>query len=308
MTGRGVSQRWWILAVALVLAAAGRAETLTVATYNVENYGVADRLTPEGYREAYPKPEAEKRALRAAIRGLDADILLLQEVGGAAYLEELRRDLQAEGLDYPVAYVLEADDKDRHVAVLSRRRFKAVVPHADLAIRYFGATTPVKRGLLELTVATAGGDVTLFGVHLKSQYTDRADDPASAQRRLAEATAVRDAVLARFPDPGSARFLILGDCNDGRTSQPLQRLRRRGRTEVAWLLPAADSRGETWTHAYRKQDKYSRLDHVLVSPGLRSAVRGGAAQIFDGAGVPEASDHRPVRVALVLDGTGARQP
>jgi len=115
-------------------------------------------------------------------------------------------------------------------------------------------------------------------------------------------------VLARFPDPGSARFLILGDCNDGRTSQPLQRLRRRGRTEVAWLLPAADSRGETWTHAYRKQDKYSRLDHVLVSPGLRSAVRGGAAQIFDGAGVPEASDHRPVRVALVLDGTGARQP
>ena len=32
--------------MALVLAAAGRAETLTVATYNVENYGVADRLTP----------------------------------------------------------------------------------------------------------------------------------------------------------------------------------------------------------------------------------------------------------------------
>lgn len=80
-----------------------RAESLTVATYNIENYGPADRMTDAGFRKDYPKPEGEKRALRAVIRALNADILVLQEMGGQPYLDELRRDLKSEGLDYPHA-------------------------------------------------------------------------------------------------------------------------------------------------------------------------------------------------------------
>ncbi len=58
--------------LALVLApapggAAAEGDSLTVATYNVQNYGPADRMTSEGFRLGYPKPEAEKRALRAVI-------------------------------------------------------------------------------------------------------------------------------------------------------------------------------------------------------------------------------------------------
>src|SRR5882762_1999304 len=98
-----------------------RAETLTVATYNIENYGPADRMTEAGYRKNYPKPEAEKRALRAVIRGLNADVLLLQEMGPQVYLDELRRDLKSEGVDYPVGLLLESADADRHIALLSKR-------------------------------------------------------------------------------------------------------------------------------------------------------------------------------------------
>src|ERR1041385_3419850 len=77
-----------------------RAETLTVATYNLENYGPADRVTEMGYRQDYPKPESEKRALRAVILALNADILVVQEMGPHPFLEELRRDLKNAGLDY----------------------------------------------------------------------------------------------------------------------------------------------------------------------------------------------------------------
>jgi hypothetical protein len=56
------------------------------------------------------------------IRALDADLLVLQEMGGQAYLEELRRDLATEGLDYPHAFLLEADDGQRHVALLAKNR------------------------------------------------------------------------------------------------------------------------------------------------------------------------------------------
>ncbi|MDB6094434.1 MAG: hypothetical protein JWM32_1996 [Verrucomicrobia bacterium] len=294
-----------ILIFAGLLALGGtdvlRAETLTIATYNVENYGVADRMTDEGYRKEYPKPETEKAALRSVICGMNADILVLQEVGGKSYLEELRRDLKAEGANYPHAYVLEGNDPDRHVALLSRRPFKEVVPHVDLEFPYFSGLERVKRGMVEATFATASGDLTLFGVHLKSRFTDRVDDPMSSQRRIGEAAVIRDAVLARFPDPAASRFLIVGDCNDGKSGKAVQRLLRRGKTEVARLVAAVDSRGETWTHSYRKEGTYSHVDHILVSPGLSAAVRGRSARICDAANVLEASDHRPVIVTLDLE-------
>lgn len=282
------------------------AEVLTIATYNIENYVAADRMTAEGYRKDYPKPEREKEALRRVILGLRADILVLQEMGPRPYLEELRRDLKILGLDYRYAVLLEGPDPVRHVALLARRPPKAVNLHADLSFPYFGGTEKVKRGLLEATFDTAAGELTLFGVHLKSRYTDRPDDPLSSQRRNGEALAVRDAVLRRFPNPVAARFLILGDCNDGKDSKAVQSLLARGRTAVAKLLPEADSRGENWTYFYHVEDSYARMDQILVSPGLRAQVAGGAATIYDGPGTREASDHRPVSVRLELWPSDAR--
>jgi endonuclease/exonuclease/phosphatase family metal-dependent hydrolase len=297
MSGLGLL-RSGIFALCLVLA---RAETLTIATYNVENYGPADRMTEVGFRKDYPKPEPEKRALRTVIKGVAADVLVLQEMGNRQHLEELRRDLKAEGFEYPFAELASAADEDRHMAILSKRPLTSVTTHTDLQFTYFGGKESVKRGLLEATITTASGQITIFAVHLKSRYTDRADDPMSAIRRAGEATAVRDRVLKRFSEPAQARFIVIGDCNDSRTSKAIGFLQKRGKTEIAQLLPVVDSRGETWTHAYRKEDSYSRVDHILVSPGLAGEVTDRRARIYDGEGVREASDHRPVFVVLRID-------
>lgn len=289
-----------VAAIAWASTAALRAETLTIATYNVQNYCLADRMVDGTYRQAYPKPEAEKQALRAAIRALDADVLAIQEMGTKAFLEELQRDLAADGMKYPHAELLEADDKDRHVAVLSRRPFTAVGRHTDLTFSYFKNKEPVKRGLLEVRFKTEAGELTLFVVHLKSRFTDRDDDPLSAQRRLGEAVAVRDRVLKIFPEPAKARYLLVGDCNDSAASRPLRSLVKRGDTEIFVRVPAFDSRGEVWTHYYRKEQIYSTVDHVLVSPALKPAVASGSAKILDLPEVSLASDHRPVVVKLEL--------
>ena len=273
-------------------------ETLKIATYNVENYVSTDRMTDEGYRKDYPKPEAQKSALREVIKRLDVDVLVLQEMGAQAYLDELRRDLFHDGINYPHTVLLSGPDGDRHVAVLAKRPFVSVIPQTELSFRYFDGTAMVKRGVIEVRVDTSEGELTLFGVHLKSRFTDRADDPQSAVRRAGEAVAVRDHVLKRYPNPGQSRFLILGDMNDDKKSKTLDRLRRRGSTAIAELLPIADSRGETWTHVYRKEDSYSRVDHILYSPGLAAAIEAGAGRIEDGPGVAVASDHRPVSNTL----------
>ncbi len=274
---------------------------ITIATYNVENYLVADRLVDGVYRDAYPKPEAEKTALRQVIERIAPDILTVQEMGTQPFLDELQRDLKKEGADYPYAVLLEAADPDRHVAVLSKVPFKQTLPHAAVPVLLFGKKDRVKRGVLEVTFATDEGDLTLFVVHLKSKRTEREDDPEGVKQRQEEAEAVRDLVLKRFPDPAKARFMICGDWNDTRNSKPVKTLQKRGQTVLGEIVRAVDSRGETWTHAYFREDSYSRIDYFLVSPLLKPFVRGGHGQIGDGPGVPDASDHRPVWVTLNLD-------
>ncbi len=287
----------WLLSGVLLTAVFG-AGPLTIATYNIENYTLEDRMVDGVHRKDYPKPEAEKTALRAVIRQIDAEVLALQEIGGESFLNELQRDLKHEGVDYPYRAVMAADDKERMVAVLSKRPLVAVKKHDDLSFKYFDGVSKVKRGLLEVRFADAGGEVTLFVVHLKSRYTERPDDPDAALQRAGEATAVRDRVLKVFPDPATARFLIAGDFNDGHTSRPVRAMIERGKTTITDWLPAADGRGHVWSHFFRREDSYSRLDHILVSPGLLPAVRGGVARIQDSPEVGLASDHRPL-VAVI---------
>ena len=298
---RGRATVWrGLAALSFALISAGLAPALTVATYNVENYLVTDRMVEGVYRQAYPKPEAEKTALRKAIIGLAPDILALEEMGPQPFLDELQRDLKSDGADYPFALVLEAADADRHVAALSKLAFKDVRPHAAVPIDFHAGKGVVKRGVLEVTVATGGGDLTLFLVHLKSRLTEWKDDPAGATQRLLEAGAVRDLVLARFPDPTKASFIICGDWNDTPDSKPVHTLMKRGKTMVGEILRATDSRGESWTHHYLREDSYSRIDYILVSSGLRPHVADGCAHVYDGPGVGQGSDHRPVFVRLDL--------
>jgi|UniRef100_UPI00404974FE endonuclease/exonuclease/phosphatase family metal-dependent hydrolase len=284
------------LMVLTVLSAT--ASELTITTYNIENYVAANRVTADGYRKAYPKPEAAKQALRNVIRRLNADVLLLQEMGALSYLEELVRDLKKEGLDYPHAHLAQGLDEARHVAILSRMPLVSVQTHADLIFKYFDGIETVKRGLLEAKVSTSDGEVTIWALHLKSRYTDRKDDPDSIKRRAGEAMAIREFILKRFPEPAESRFIIMGDFNDVKRSAAVRYMKKRGKLMITKLLPAVDSRGEHWTYHYGRTDTYSRVDHVLVSPGLFHAIKDGSARIEDDEDVRKASDHRPVTVTL----------
>jgi endonuclease/exonuclease/phosphatase family metal-dependent hydrolase len=262
-------------------------------TWNVENYVAEDRMVDGEYRTAYPKPEKAKAALRAAIREMQPDVLALQEMGPLPYLEELQRDLAAEGLTYDQRALLDAPDPARHLAVLSRVPLLRVTPHAEVATRRQGL---VRRGVLEVVVALDSSEITLFLVHLKSRHTGNAADPFSAAQREGEAEAVRDLVLQRFPQPAAAAFLVLGDCNDTPQSRPLRALARRGDTRIAAALPASDAGGDSWTHYYHKEEVFSRVDYLLASPGLRAVV--DKTWIHDSPNVRAASDHRPVLVRL----------
>jgi len=287
------------------IAGQTRGSFLRVATYNLQNYTATGRMTPEGYQSNYPKPEASKRALHAVLGALQADVLLVQEIGSEAYLQELRRDLSQLGQVYEHGGVVEADDEERKLGFLSKLPAKTQ-RHGEIAFTYQGEKVISRRGLLEVQLDTPAGPLLLFGVHLKSRITERSDDPEANLYRGAEATALRERVLLRQGQTGASLILVAGDFNDLKGTRPLRAFLRKGDRELLHLVQAGDSRGETWTHHHARQDSYTRIDHVLVSPELLPRVRAGAlgtgpaATICDHPEWAKASDHRPLLVELDL--------
>ena len=288
--------QFWTGLVALLATLVATAEPVTVATYNLANYNLTDRQIEGAFLASYPKPENEKTALRKVLHLIDADVLALQEVGGDDFLRELQRDLRKEGLNYAESVVLNGVDDQRKVAVLSRIPLTQVRRHTDLDFKYFEGRELVKRGMLEVRFETASGEVALFVVHLKSRLTERRDDPEAQLRRGKEATAARDRILELFPEPQTSQFIIAGDFNEGTLQRPVRAFSKIGSRPISVLVPAEDSRGETWTHRYWRNDEYSRVNFVMVSAPLKEVVVGGKGIIPDDPIVMQASDHRPVVV------------
>lgn len=269
-------------------------ETVRVATFNLQNYLVMDRIVEERWRPEYPKPEVSKSALREVIAAVDPDVLALQEIGPEPFLVELQRDLKAKGVDYPHAFLLNAADEERHVAVMSRLPFVQVRPHTEPDFPYFGGREKIRRGMLEVVFRTGGKTWSLFVVHLKSKWTERSDDPEADRKRTGEATAARDAILEEHDPDAGALYLIAGDLNDTRDTAPLRRFLHRGDVTISKPIPARDSQGLTWTYHWQRQGIYSQVDYLLASPALFENVVDGRGSIYDGDHYRLASDHRLV--------------
>jgi len=287
-----------------VLLSALVGEELRVATYNVRNYLVMDRYLDGGWRPAYPKPEAEKETIRQIIKEASPDILVLQEMGTLDFLEELRSDLELEGIEYKYIVHMQGADEDRHLAVLSKQSPQEVVRHTDLDFKYFEERELVKRGMLEMTFGSGADQFKLFTVHLKSRYTDNKEDQESSMRRTREAEACRDRIVERTLDQGFDHYLIAGDFNDHPVSSTMRRFYSRGDLEIGTRVPAFDSRDELWTYFYEKEARYEAVDGFVASVSMFPRIKEARAQIVDRAGALKGSDHRMVYLDLV-DRAGA---
>lgn len=286
------------LGIALLLSALAsgplRAERLRVASYNLENYNLADRRTPDGFSKNAPKTERAKTALRAVIRAMNADVLAVQEIGGPAFTEELRRDLAAEGLDYPHTVTLEGPDPHRRLAILSKRPFVAVHRHARVETG-FALPSPgedralMNRGLLGVSLDFDGRTWRIVTAHLKSRITRDKADPRGEGERRAEIAAA----LAKLgPTETAPPTLLLGDFNDGPNSAVVTAITRAGFRR----LRAEDTRGDTWTYRNDAKGFYDHADHAFVSAS--APERTVVARLPEHPLARLASDHRPVIVEL----------
>jgi endonuclease/exonuclease/phosphatase family metal-dependent hydrolase len=291
-----------ILSLATLLAAVpwAAAQTFRVATYNVENY--LDQATTT--RSA--KSAEAKAKVCESILALKPDVLALEEMGSTNALLELRGSLKTAGLDLPYWEHVAAADTNIHIAVLSKFPITARRSLTNESFLLSGRRFRVERGFAELDVeVNTHYTLTVLAAHLKSKrpvaWADETD------LRLEEAKLLREEIDARLTANPEVNLVVLGDFNDGKDSASTKVIIGRGKHKLVDTRPAErnvdnapspspapDPAGVAWTYFYGKEDVYSRIDFILLSPGLAHEWVKAETYVLAIPNWGVGSDHRPI--------------
>ena len=205
---------------------AGYQHTLTLATYNVRKFFDTYDNPYTADEKTRPKSPAELAELARAIRALDADVLILQEVEAGGVLKNF---VEHQLSDLRYTAVVDSTTEDPRgitVAALSRVPVLRIVSHRLAPLE---GGRRFARDLLRLDLEAAPGHgLSVYGMHLKSQRdgTD-GNDKDSAHWRLAETTRARELIreeMSAGQNLAAARFVVLGDANDSVDSPPVRML------------------------------------------------------------------------------------
>lgn len=282
-----------------VFCSLSAAENFRVATYNVENYLDAPTQT------RHAKSAEAKAKVKESILALKPDVIALQEIGALSALEELRASLKSGGLDFPYWEHVSGYDTNVHVAVLSKFPFAARHPHTNDDFLLNGRRFRVSRGFAEVEIqVNTNFSFALITAHLKSKRPIPAADESEV--RLEEAKILREKIDDRLSQNPNLNLIVLGDLNDTKDAASTKAVIGRGKFKLVDTRPAerngdtpaglhtSNERNVTWTHFYPKEDLYSRIDYILLSPAMNRHWLSTETYVLSIPNWGIASDHRPL--------------
>ncbi|WP_018970009.1 endonuclease/exonuclease/phosphatase family protein [Rubritalea marina] len=262
----------------------------TLLAYNVYNYLWMQRGSKSDGLQA--KPEREIRDLIKHITKIKPDILGMCEIGTQADLDDLSRRLSAKQLDYPYQYLHHGVDPYRRLALLSKHPF-TVHSNTLTSFKMDGRKYEMLRGMLDVTMNINGSPVRLIGIHLKSQRKSKHYDQERFRRH--EAHMVREHVLMALKT--NKDLILYGDFNDHLNSASIRAIAGKAHSQhYLKALELSDDDGNRWTHYWRHQDLYSRLDYALASPSMLQRINKTDSKIERPHQWSRASDHHPLLI------------
>ena len=299
-------------------------QKIRIATFNCEflikskvhkKFGYPLNLKKNEDRNLWNQPGYRDRkfieatnAVAGFIQTINADILILTEIGDTNDFNILINALSNTGLSYPYTALCDSSDPTRqHVGVLSKINLqikkyneKIIIPGREFYLKELDDTdegdTGISKGM-HLILQINNKTAHLFAVHLKSE---RGGHEGDAQR-IAQASIVRRNYL---PYLNNGDYVIVaGDLNDGRGEPALKRIR--GLDDIQpdliqtglYSYFSKTNYGNRWTYEYLGER--NQIDHILISRNIKSdCKKGGINTSVLPQTNPLVSDHRPLIVDL----------
>jgi endonuclease/exonuclease/phosphatase family metal-dependent hydrolase len=215
--------------------------------------------------------EVTTRNTARVIKDVNADILGVVEADNRPALLRFTRDVMptVKGKPYPHAMLIDGnDERGIDVGIYTRKGFDIVsmVSHVD---DEDDNGKLFSRDCAHYEIKPpSGAHIHVLVNHFKSKGFG---PPAqSSAKRLRQATRVAE--IYRELRKASARVVVLGDLNDTPDSEPLKPLFKTDLKDIS-EHPSFDDGGRPGTYANGTAG--NKIDYVLLSPALFSAVKAG---------------------------------
>lgn len=306
----------------LVLSSSAKAATkeapLKLGTFNMHNLFPDDSAVLAKSLAKAKTPE-EKKALAAALRELNADVVGVQEVYDTkslkAFLDEFAPDLGYQHVHVGTG----TDRRGINVGIVSRLPISNVQSHGQLRSVLPGTkdVQPLSRSLLQATVQHPNGyEFDMFVVHLKSsnpgpwrEIVEEAQrkglDPEVLKqmkmdkarvRRESEAQAVRDFLVSYEKKNPGRNYVLVGDSNDAVGTGTYDILRGLHDQLPDLADPLSDLPADAIT--FHSKWYRSRIDVVQTSPGMQKEYVAKSASVLNTPAAEAASDHYPPSILV----------
>jgi endonuclease/exonuclease/phosphatase family metal-dependent hydrolase len=285
-----------IASLALLVSLQANAREFTVMTYNLHQFFKTDR-NGDGNRDD-PKPDKECGALAQVVAQANPDVLAVQELGGAPFLNTLQAWLKTEGLDYPYVELLQRGNRDNNLAVLSRFPIVGTTHHTNEWYSIGQARLAVARGFLETEIQVEETySFHLVNAHLKSKVYSRL---GQTEMRRNEARLLNKVIRRILDEDEGSRLLVAGDMNDNPNSAAIREVIGKSKKYLFDLRPAEAS-GDAWTYYQATTDQHSRFDYLFVNAEMMGDTVPEKTKVIRSPLTYTASDHRPVLATFTTD-------
>lgn len=317
------------LLLLLLIPVRGSAETVTLATYNVEHFeshfrahqltqegkgrGDADPLIKEMLQEERRQNDEDNWEVAQVItdRRFSPDVLVIQEGCTQSNLDYFNeRWLQGA---YATSIVFPSNtDREQHLGILMKPGFKLIerrdqyheendtIPN-ERGNRLFA------RGPAFCLVETPSGYRLWVGVTHQKSKSDNSVEVTAWRNREAVRT---HQIMLDLQKEGPGDVILLGDINDELGADEFENDPASGGDTVAALVGPAEHQfvlvtealaksGETSFGGYWNPKFRSFIDHVVATPGMKDQVE--EVGVFRAGLARVASDHFPVYVKVRSD-------
>jgi endonuclease/exonuclease/phosphatase family metal-dependent hydrolase/DNA/RNA endonuclease YhcR with UshA esterase domain len=262
---------------------------IVVCTFNTLNLfdDIDDPYTNDESTRAKPRPELEK--LAEALRRVNADVVVLEEVENRGYLERFVK-LFLGDMGYNNIVHFEGNDlRGIDVALLSRAPIGEVTSRRHLEFK--GPDDVTRRFQRDVPAVTilpkVGPPLEIWPVHLKSK-SDSAE--TSEPIRLAEAAELRRLLDAEFAADPNARIIVTGDFNDTRDSKSLGIIFGSGATAM-WAPEVKETEDSIPDPEF--PNGRPPIDFIAVSPAMKAVYVEDSCQTRRMPAEYDGSDHDP---------------
>jgi len=260
---------------------------IRICSLNLKNYNTAYRYV-DGKTQLIPKVESERNGVCKILKDVNADVLVVQELGDEGFLNDLNKRLRKIGVVYPYSFISSKVTASR-IAILSKLKPTEIFDFSNIAMLYNGEKSESSRGTLGIKLKVNGREFCVFGLHLKSKFGSNKEDRDFRVFRNTESIALCERIIQ---DLGfKAPMMLCGDFNEDVENSDLRRIFAK---YSFILLPAYDSNGENHTYLWKKKKRFFRYDSFLINKALSKIVLKSSAVIHTCESDYTFSDHRAI--------------